>query len=483
MANGNESFAELFAREAVSSGRSRKLSMGDEVEGVVAHISAEAVLIDLDAKQQGYFDRMDLVGPDGELVVKVGDKAKGRVVAIDADGSEIKLATALGKEAGKQQLFLALEQQIPIDGKIVAINKGGAEVEVAGLRGFCPKSQLDIRFVEDPNTLIGQVLRFEVVEIKDRDVVLSRRRLMEREASAAREAIQSKLEEGATMRGRVTQVREFGAFVDVGGVEGLIPMRELSHDRVQRAEDVVTVGDVVEVKILKLEHEPDPKRGGERLKITLSLKALAGDPWAGALTIAPVGQVVAGQVTRMTEFGAFVRLAPGVEGLLHISELNARATRPEDALEIGEQLLLVVKDVDLARRRISLALSEEGAKPGEKAKDMRPVLNAIVNATVEKHERFGVFVQVAGTQGRAGRGLVPNAELALRAGSDVRKDLPLGTTIRAKVIDATDGRLRLSIRAALDDAERADFDSYKDQQASRGGMGTLGDLLKQKLGK
>lgn len=161
MANGNESFAELFAREAVSSGRSRKLSMGDEVEGVVAHISAEAVLIDLDAKQQGYFDRMDLVGPDGELVVKVGDKAKGRVVAIDADGSEIKLATALGKEAGKQQLFLALEQQIPIDGKIVAINKGGAEVEVAGLRGFCPKSQLDIRFVEDPNTLIGQVLRFE----------------------------------------------------------------------------------------------------------------------------------------------------------------------------------------------------------------------------------------------------------------------------------------------------------------------------------
>ena len=126
MANGNESFAELFAREAVSGGRARKLSMGDEVEGVVAHISADAVLIDLDAKQQGYFDRMDLVGPDGELVVKVGDKAKGRVVAIDADGSEIKLATALGKEAGKQQLVLALEQRIPIDGKIVAINKGGA---------------------------------------------------------------------------------------------------------------------------------------------------------------------------------------------------------------------------------------------------------------------------------------------------------------------------------------------------------------------
>lgn len=473
----SESFAELFAREGAAPARARKLSMGDEVEGVVAHISADAVLVDLDAKQQGYFDRMDLAGPDGELVVKVGDTVKGRVVFIDRDSAEVKLATSLGKEASKQQLYLALEQRVPIEGKVVAINKGGAEVEVAGLRGFCPRSQLDARFVEDLSTFVGQVLRFEVVEIKERDVVLSRRRLMEREASEARQAIQSKLEEGAVMRGRVTQVRDFGAFVDVGGIEGLIPMRELSHDRVQRAEDVVAVGDIVEVRVMKLE------RDGERLKITLSLKALAADPWQGVSAIAPVGRVVAGQVTRLTEFGAFVRLAAGVEGLLHVSELGARVSNPADALEIGQQLLLVVKDVDASRRRISLALSDEGASVGDQAKDLRPVLNAVVTATVEKHERFGVFVQVAGTQGRAGRGLVPNAELGLRAGADVRKDLPLGTEVRAKVIDATEGRLRLSVRAAHDDAERAEFDSYRSSQAAKGGMGTLGDLLRQKLGQ
>lgn len=472
-----ESFAELFAREGREGARARKLSIGDEVQAVVAHVSADAVLVDLDAKQQGFFDRADLVGPDGELRVKVGDTVKGRVVAIDRASSEVKLATAIGKDAGEEQLLLAYEQRMPIEGRVVAINKGGAEVEVAGVRGFCPRSQLDLRFVEDPNSLVGQTLRFEIVEMKDRDVVLSRRRLLEREAGEARAALVAKLEEGSVVRGRVTQIRDFGAFVDLGGVEGLVPIRELSHDRVQRAEDVVAVGDVVEVKVTKLERE------GERLKITLSLKALASDPWDGIEAVAPVGRVVAGQVTRFADFGAFVRLAPGVEGLLHVSELGARVTRPADALEIGQQLLVVVKEVDAARKRISLALSEEGASAGDEAKDVRPVLNAIVTATVEKHERFGVLVQVAGTRGRAGRGLVPNAELGLRAGADVRKELPIGTEVRAKVVDATEGRLRLSIRAAHEDAERAEFDSYRDKQAPKASMGTLGDLLRAKLGK
>src|SRR5690606_31217023 len=168
---------------------------------------------------------------------------------------------------------------------------------------FCPMSQLDARFVQDPSAFVGQVLRFEVVELKERDVVLSRRRVLEREASEARAKIEAQLAEGAVLRGRVTQIREFGAFVDLGGVEGLVPLRELSHDRVQRAEDVVAVGDVVEVKLTKLERE------GSRLKITLSLKALAADPWEGTDAIAPVGHVVGGQVTDHATFGAVLTAA------------------------------------------------------------------------------------------------------------------------------------------------------------------------------
>ncbi len=472
-----ESFADLFAREGAEGARARRLSIGDEVEGVVAHVSADAVLVDLDAKQQGFFDRADLTGPDGELKVRAGDKVKGRVVAIDRGTSEVKLATALGKDAGRAELMLAYEQRVPIEGRVVAINKGGAEVEVAGLRGFCPKSQLDARFVEDLSSFVGQVLRFEVVELKDRDVVLSRRRVLEREAAEARATIEAQLSEGSVLRGRVTQIRDFGAFVDLGGVEGLVPVRELSHDRVQRPEDVLAVGDVVEVKLTKLERE------GEKLKLTLSLKALAADPWEGIDAIAQVGRVVAGQVTRLADFGAFVRIAAGVEGLLHVSELGARVSHPSEQLEVGQQLLAVVKEVDAKRRRVALALVDEGAREGDRVQAMRPVLGAVVMATVEKHERFGVFVQIAGTQGRAGRGLVPTAELGLRPGADVRKELPIGAELRAKVVDATEGRIRLSVRAALDDAERAEFDTYRDKQAPKGSMGTLGDLLRQKLGK
>jgi small subunit ribosomal protein S1 len=478
MANGRdgESFAELFAREE-SGPRARRFSVGEAVEGVVAHISADAVLVDLDAKQQGWFARVDLTGPDGELRAKVGDRVEGRVVGIDRSTHEIHLATTLGKDAGREQLALAYEQSVPIEGKVVGLNKGGVEVEVAGLRGFCPMSQLDARFVQDPSVFVGQVLRFEVTKLEERDVVLSRRRLLEREARAAREQIESSLSEGAVRRGRVTQVRDFGAFVDLGGIEGLIPMRELSHDRVQRAEDVLSLGDVVEVKVVRLE------RDGDKLKVSLSLRALATDPWESLDTVAPRGRVLAGQVTKLADFGAFVRLAPGVEGLLHVSELGARVSHPSEALSVGQQVLVTVKAVDLERRRVGLALSAEGAQPGEAVEDVRPVLGAVVEATVEKHERFGVFVQVAGVPGRAGRGLVPNAELGLQRGVDVRKELPLGAKVRAKVVDAADGRLRLSIRAALDDAERADFDSYREERASKGGMGTLGDLLRQKLGK
>ncbi|MEZ4335505.1 MAG: S1 RNA-binding domain-containing protein [Sandaracinaceae bacterium] len=465
----SESFAELFAKSEMPSGRARRYSVGDEVEGVVAHVSADAIFVDLDAKQQGYFERMEI----GD--VEVGQTITGRVMAIDATG--VKLAKGFGRDAGRAELQLAYEQGVPVEGKITAVNKGGAEVEVAGARGFCPFSQLDKRYVEDPSTFVGRTFSFLVSEIKDRDVVLSRRKLLEREEREAREAILGKLQVGATMRGRVTQVRDFGAFVDLGGVEGLVPMRDLSHDRVQRAEDVVKVGDVVEAKITKLEAD------GDKLRISLSIKALATDPWDGIDAVVPTGKVLAGQVTRITDFGAFVRLAPGVEGLLHVSEIGARLSHASEGVEVGQQLLVVARSIDRGKRRISLALAPVGATLGEAGGAGGPVLGAVVRVTIEKHENFGLFAQIEGTRGRAGRGLIPMAELGLTRGADVRKELPVGTVVTAKVVDATEGRVRLSIRAASEDAERAVFDSYRQEQSKKGSMGTLGDLLRDKLKK
>lgn len=470
----SESFADLFAKEQMPGGRARQLNVGDEVKGVVAHIGPDAVFVDLDAKQQGWFDRTELTRPDGTLRVNVGDEVEGRVA--QREGDQVKLATGFGRDAGREQLEAALTQGVPIEGKITGTNKGGVEVEVAGARGFCPFSQLDVRFVEQPAEWVGQVHRFLVVEIGDRDVVLSRRKLLEREAASARAEVLGKLQVGAAMSGRVTQVRDFGAFVDLGGIEGLVHVSELSHDRVQRPQDVVSVGDAIDVKVLKVE---DGEKGP---RISLSLKALAADPWDRIHAVAPQGKVLAGRVTRLADFGAFVRLGEGVEGLLHVSELGTRVKHPSEVLAVGDQKLVVVRGVDENRKRVSLALADEGANEGEVARTLKPVQGAVVQAVVDKHERFGVFVQVAGTQGRAGRGLVPTAELGITRGADVRKEMPVGAEITAKVIDATEGRLRLSIRAAVEDAERAVFDSYRDQQKGRG-MGTLGDLLAQKLKK
>lgn len=471
-----ESFADMFARGDVPIAKARRLSVGDEIEGVVAHVGPDSVFVDIDGTQQGFFDTIDLKDDRGEVTVKLGDRIKAWV--LDLTGGQIKLGKRFGRggEPGTERFRMAYEQGVPVEGKVASINKGGAEVDLGGVRGFCPMSQLDDRYVQDPNAFIGRSLTFVITKLDDRDVVLSRRQLLDREAKGAREKVLSTLAIGSVVKGRVSQLREFGAFVDLGGVDGLIPGRELSHDRV-KTEDVVAIGDVVEVQVKNIEKK------GDKTEITLSLKALATDPWTAIEAVAPVGRVVAGQVSRTAEFGAFVRLAAGVEGLLHISELGARAQRPEDAgVQIGQSILVRVISVDPVKKRIALAPASEGAQPGAEDRGASVIVGSIVKATVEKVENYGVVVQLVGAKGRAGRAVVPNAETGTKQGSDLRREFPVGKEISAKVIEASGNRTRLSIKAALDDAERADFDTYRSEQGGKG-MGTLGDLLAKKMKK
>lgn len=474
-----ESFADLFAKGDVPLARSRRVNVGDKIRGVVGHVSATTVLVELDQKQQGYFDAGELLS----LEVKVGDTIEGFVVS-NEDG-QIKLAKKFGKEASVDHLRIAMEGGVPVEGKVTGINKGGAEVDLGGVRAFCPASHVEDHRVDDLTIFIGRTLSFLVTKIDSKDVVLSRRNLLRRDADAAREQTLADLVVGSVRRGRVTQIRDFGVFVDLGGVEGLIPMRELSHERGVRAEDTVQSGDVVEVMIKNLERKAvDPKHankhGGrtEKLEVTLSLKSLAPDPWTGIETIAAPGKVVAGQVTKITDFGAFVRLAAGVEGLLHISETG------KEKPGVGQSLLLRVTSVDPVAKRIGLALASDGAQVGGVDQGAaRPVVGAIVKATVEKVEPWGVAVQIVGAKGRHGRAGIPNVETGTRQGADLRKEFPAGKELSCKVIESTERRVRLSIKAALDDAERADFDTYRVEAAARAGMGTFGDLLKGKRKK
>lgn len=479
----SQSFKDLYEQGAKNDvPKAISLRVGGPVTGVVSHVGPTSVFVELDGKRQGYFDVVDVAGPDGKVTLAVGDTVQAVVVSIESASGQIRLARKFSKDAGLDQLRSAAETGAPVEGKVVGVNKGGVAVEVGAVRGFCPMSQLDLRFVQDAAVYLQQTLEFRVTEIRgDREVVLSRRALLEEKQREAQQASLTRFTVGARFTGRVAQLRDFGAFVDVDGIEGLVPLRELSHDRSAKPSDVVTVGDVVEVEVIEAALEPAKKGPGERLRLTFSLKRLADDPWDGLSTLVPVGRVLAGTVVRLADFGAFVRLAEGIEGLLHISEVSSKARTASDVLSVGQQVMVVATALDRAKKRISLVLADDGAAAGAVVESRGVPASSVVEAKVEKVDKGGVFVQVVGQKGRAGRGFIPNSELGVGHGVDLRKHFPEGATVRAKVIEPAP-RMRLSIKQAKSDEERADFDSFRAGQNAGSGLGTFGDLLKKKLG-
>jgi small subunit ribosomal protein S1 len=479
---GSDSFAALFEQQSRTPARGRAIRVGDRLEGVVVKVGRDAVFVELDGKRQAYMDAAEVRAPDGTVTVKVGDTIAAHVVEVDARTGNVRIGRSMGRPGSLAAIEQARDAGVAIEGKVTAVNKGGLEVDLDGTRAFCPISQADNRFVQDPNAFLGRTLQFLVTDIREggKNVVLSRRALLEREARDAAARLLRDLAPGAVVRGTVTGVREFGAFVDLGGVEGLIPASEVSHDRSVAVGDALEAGDVVEVQVREVKPVTPQRQGDQTVKITLSLKALAADPWDQIDTVLSEGKVTLGSVTRLADFGAFVRLAAGVEGLLHVSELGARVEHPSKVLEVGQSLPVVVRRIDKDNRKISLVPAPEGVGVGAMVQGPSFGIGTVVTAAVERVESFGVFVQIEGTSGRAGRGLIPNAELGVPRGTDVRKHFPEGTRVTAKVLETGEGRLRLSIRAAREDEERAHFDGYRDKVAAPKKLGTLGDLLKKK---
>ncbi len=471
-----DSFAAMFEESAgKTTPRAKKLRVGERIEAVVVQVGRDAVFVEVSGKQQAFLEAVELRDDAGEMTVKEGDVIAAQVVEVDERRGIIRL----GRSAGRATNLAAIEQarasSLPVEGKVTGVNKGGLEVELGGARAFCPISQVDTRRVEDAEAkaLVGQTLRFLVTDIRDggKSVVVSRRALLSREASDAAGRIMGNVVPGAILRGTVTGVRDFGAFVDLGGVEGLVPRSEIAHDRNVAVADALKPGDTVEVQVREVKDVDPTRPGGQTKKITLSLKALAADPWAD-LDVVP-GRVVVGTVTRATEFGCFVKIAPAVEGLLHVSELG-RGTKADP----GDELRVVVKKVDRDAKKVSLALAPEGAAIGSVVAGTTVQVGAVVTGTVERIETYGIFVQIDGTKDRAGRGLVPNAELGVPRGTDLRKTFPEGSKVTAKVLETGEGRLRLSIKGAREAEERADFEAARGRGAAPASLGTFADLLK-----
>ena len=471
-------FAAMFEEEARAPKRRRAYRVGDRVDAVVVQVGRDSVFVELDGKQQAFLEAVELRDDDGTIPFKEGDRITANVVEVNEARGIVRLGRSLGKANSLAALETAKQSGLSVDGKVVAVNKGGIEVELGGARAFCPMSQIDARRVEeaDVKAMIGQTMKFLVTDIRDggKNVVVSRRALLAKEASDTATRAMSEIVPGVILRGTVTGVRDVGAFVDLGGIEGMIPRSEIAHDRSVAIGDALKPGDTVEVLVREIKDVENPKTGATQKKITLSLKALAADPWA-ELDITE-GRVIDGTVVRSTEFGRFVRIASGVEGLLHVSEIG-KSTKADE----GEQLRVVVKKIDRASKKISLVLAPEGAQAGTTiaiATGGGVKVGAVVTGVVERIETYGVFVQIDVTTGRAGRGLVPQFELVFPRGTDLRKTFPEGTKVTAKVLETGEGRLRLSIKGAKDAEERADFEAARAKANAPASLGTFADLLK-----
>src|SRR5467141_834167 len=463
----DEDFATLFAREAARS----VLEIGQIVKGRVIQIAAESIFVDVGGKGEAWIERAELTDDEGRLRVAIGDQVEATVVST---GDEIRLSHKLRQGAqARQALAVAAQTGLPVEGKVAAVIKGGYEVTVGGLRGFCPFSQMDVRRVEATEEYVGRVLEFRVTTFSDngRNLVLSRRRLLEERAAEMAEETRKKILPGAVLTGTVASLADFGAFVDLGGVQGLVPLSELSHSRASRPADLVRVGDAVTVKVLRVDQEKG--------RISLSLKALEGDPWGAVAGRLRERQVVRGRAVRSTEFGVFVELLPGVDGLLHITEIpRHRQGAMREAVGAGVEIAVMIVNVDMTKHRIALALAPEGSAVGDEMASTVAV-GAVLTGTVDRVEPFGVFVRLGPGQ----TGLVPNAELGTARGTDHRRMFPAGSEMKVLVLALEEGgrRIRLSREKALVHEEQAETQAYIKDAAKKGGFGmTLGDFLKDR---
>ncbi|HVT58294.1 MAG TPA: S1 RNA-binding domain-containing protein [Thermoanaerobaculia bacterium] len=374
-AGEKQGFGEILAQfeQDTSAEKRENPALGTKVSGKVLSIGEQSVFIDLGTKSEGMIDAAQLRDAEGKLTVNVGDTVDATVTAVDPESGVLVLRKKSGSpRGGPQEVATELRQAhqygMPVEGMVTGINKGGAEVQVYGMRGFCPLSQLDLRYVENPQQFIGQRLKFRVSRIEEGsrhrrpDIVLSRRALLEEEAQAKAAEVRARLQVGSVVTGKVTSLTTYGAFLDLGGLEGLLHVSEIGFSRLADPKEALSIGQQIEVQVIKIEKGKDEKRPE---RISLSRRALERDPWRDVAERFPEGTIISGRVVRLESFGAFVELAPGLEGLVHVSELGTgrRVNHAREAVQLGQDVRVKVLGVDTAKRRISLSIAAVAASP------------------------------------------------------------------------------------------------------------------------
>src|SRR3954466_10593675 len=429
-----ESFAELFENSQTLA----KLKPGTIVSGIVVEIRNDVVVVNAGLKSEGIVPIEQFMSERGELEVKVGDEVKVALDAIEDGFGETRLSREKAKRSLVwDELETAQQANATVVGKISGKVKGGFTVDIKDVRAFLPGSLVDVRPVRDPVYLEGKELEFKIIKLdrKRNNVVVSRRAVVETEFSEEREKLLERLTEGAVVKGVVKNLTDYGAFVDLGGIDGLLHITDMAWKRVRHPSEVVNVGDELEVRVLRFDRE--------RNRVSLGLKQLGEDPWVAIARRYPTGTRLFGKVSNVTDYGCFVELEPGVEGLVHVSEMDwtNKNVNPAKLVQVGDEVEVMVLDVDEERRRISLGIKQTQANPWESFAAIHKK-NDRVSGQIKSITDFGIFVGLDGGID----GLVHLSDISWQStGEDLVRNFKKGDTVEAVVLAVDPERERISL--------------------------------------
>ncbi|UNU73105.1 30S ribosomal protein S1 [Moraxella nasovis] len=432
------SFAELFEQ---SNANEVKVEIGAVISGTVVAIDGDWITVDTGLKSEGIIARSEFLNENGELEVAVGDSVDVVVEKVDNGMGQ----TVLSREKAKREESWRVLEQIHendeiVKGLISSKVKGGFTVEIGSVRAFLPGSLVDVRPVRETTHLEGKELEFKVIKIDKvrNNIVVSRRAVMEAENSAERDELLAKLEEGMEVNGIVKNLTEYGAFVDLGGIDGLLHITDMAWKRIKHPSEAVEVGQDLKVKVLKFDRE--------RNRVSLGLKQLGSDPWGEVEQNYPVGTITKARVTNLTDYGCFAEIAEGIEGLVHVSEMDHtnKNIHPSKVVQVGDEVDVMVLEIDGERRRISLGIKQTMPNPWEEF-DKNHAKGDKISGTIKSITDFGLFIGLEGGID----GLVHLSDISWNeSGEEAIRNYSKGDTVEAVVlqVDAEANRISLGIK-------------------------------------
>jgi small subunit ribosomal protein S1 len=433
----SESFAELFAE----SQSEKNMKPGSIVTGKIVEVRQDVVIVNAGLKSEGVIPVEQFYNDKGQIEVEVGDDVEVALDAVEDGFGETKLSREKAKRtAAWTRLEHALETQETVTGIITEKVKGGFTVHMNDIRAFLPGSLVDVRPVRDTTYLEGKPLDFKVIKLDKRrnNVVVSRRAVVETETNQEREALLATMQEGMVLRGVVKNLTDYGAFVDLGGVDGLLHITDMAWRRVRHPSEVVTVGDEIEVKVLKFDRD--------RVRVSLGIKQLGEDPWLDIARRYPTNTRLFGKVTNLADYGCFVEIEEGVEGLVHVSEMDwtNKNIHPSKVVQIGDEVEIMVLDIDEERRRISLGIKQCHSNPWEEFAATHNKNDKVVGH-IKSITDFGIFIGLPGGID----GLVHLSDISWNLpGEEAVRNYNKGDEVEAVVlaVDAEKERISLGIK-------------------------------------